>query len=96
MEKNLDQHLSEITSKVKKLKARVTRLEAENEDLRKSTFNYLEQLDLQKKETERILLSIKHGQVGQAMDTDKKVLLKEIDKYVLMIDKCIAAVNANL
>lgn len=96
MDKQLEQYFSTITSKIKKLKARNQRLEVENEELRKSVFNYLQQLDVQKKETEKMVTALQHEQMGQALNADKKVLLKEIDKYILMIDKCIAAVNSNL
>lgn len=96
MNKQIEQYFSTIISKIKKLKARTQRLEAENEELRKSVFNYLQQMELQKKETEKMLSSMQHEQMGMALNSDKKVLLKEIDKYILMIDKCIAAVNSNL
>ncbi len=96
MEKNIGNQLSEITSKIKRLKSRNLRLETENEELRKSVFNYLQLLEAQKKETEKASLSVQHEILGQSLSGDKKVLLKELDKYILMIDKCIAAVNANI
>ncbi len=96
MEKNIGNQLSEITSKIKRLKSRNLRLETENEELRKSVFNYLQLLEAQKKETEKASLSVQHEILGQSLSGDKKVLLKELDKYILMIDKCIAAVNAKI
>jgi len=96
MEKTIGNQLSEITSKIKRLKTRNLRLEAENEELRKSVFNYLQMLDAQKKETEKASLSMQHEMLGQSLSGDKKVLMKEMDKYILMIDKCIAAVNAKI
>ena len=96
MEKNIGNQLSEITSKIKRLKSRNLRLETENEELSKSVFNYLQLLEAQKKETEKASLSVQHEILGQSLSGDKKVLLKELDKYILMIDKCIAAVNAKI
>ncbi len=96
MEKNIGNQLSEITSKIKRLKSRNLRLETENEELRKSVFNYLQLLEAQKKETEKASLSVQQEILGQSLSGDKKVLLKELDKYILMIDKCIAAVNAKI
>ena len=72
MEKLIENHLSEITSKIKKLKARTVRLEAENEELRKSVFGYLQQLESQKKETEKIALRLQHQKIGESISADKK------------------------
>ena len=96
MEKNFEIRLAEITSKIKKLKARNQRIEAENEELRKSVFGYLQLLETQKKDTAKASLSLQHEQLSQSLGGDKKVLQKELDKYILMIDKCIAAVNAKM
>jgi replicative DNA helicase len=96
MEKNIEKRLTEITSKIKKLKARNQRIEAENEELRKSVFGYLQLLETQKKDTAKASLSLQHEQLSQSLGGDKKALQKELDKYILMIDKCIAAVNAKI
>ena len=96
MSDNLQQYLSEISSKIKKIKLRNQRLEAENEELRKSVFTYLQQLDAQKREIEKLTESATNASIGNAISKDKKILHKEIDKYILMIDKCIAGVNSKL
>ncbi|HOZ51383.1 MAG TPA: hypothetical protein PLU17_05970 [Chitinophagaceae bacterium] len=96
MEKIIEHHLVEINSKIKKLKARTIRLEAENEELRKSVFEYLQQIETQKKESEKIAQTLQHYRISDSIQSDKKILQKEIDKYVLMIDKCIAAVNTKM
>ncbi len=96
MEKIIENQLSQITSKIKKLKARNLRLETENEDLKKSVFGYLQQLEDQKKESVKLSQSMQHNLISQSLTTDKKTLQKEIDKYILMIDKCIAAVNVKM
>ncbi len=96
MEKNIETRLADIRSKIKKLKTRNLRIEAENEELRKSVFGYLQLLETHKKETEKASLSAQHELLAQSVNVDKKALQKELDKYILMIDKCIAAVNTNL
>jgi replicative DNA helicase len=96
METELQIQLNEITAKVKKLKTRTARLESENEALRKSVFGYLQQLEQQKKESEKLSQSIQNDKISQSIASDKKSLQKELDKYILMIDKCIAAVEAKI
>ena len=96
MENEIGQSLQQITSKIRKLKIRNQRLEAENETLRRSVFEYLQQLEEQKKEAAKINQSITQSQIGQTINVDRKNMLRELDKYILMIDKCIAAVKADI
>jgi len=96
MDKQLENELQAIASNVNKLKTRTRRLETENEELRKSVFGYLQQLEDQQKEAKRLAELMKHGQISESLPTDKKLLQKEIDKYLQMIDKCIASVNAKM
>jgi replicative DNA helicase len=96
MESTVDIQLNEIRSKISRIKSRTQRLEQENEALRKSVFEYLQQLESQKKETAKLNLMMQHEQIGLSLNADKKKLQKELDKYILMIDKCIAAVNAKI
>lgn len=96
MESTVEIQLNEIRSKIGRIKNRNQRLEQENETLRKSVFDYLQQLDNQKKETAKLHQMMQHEQIGQSLTADKKKLQKELDKYILMIDKCIAAVNAKI
>lgn len=96
MEKEINEQLARITSGIKKLQVRNQRLESENEELRKSVFDYLQQLADQKKHSEHLVQKMRNAMIGQSLGVDKKNLQKELDKYILMLDKCIAAVQANI
>lgn len=96
MEKEINEQLTLITSKIKKLQVRNQRLETENEELRKSVFAYLQQLADQKRDSEQLAQEMRNSMIGQSLGVDKKNLQKELDKYILMLDKCIAAVQANI
>ncbi|HPI54120.1 MAG TPA: hypothetical protein PLU10_05470 [Chitinophagaceae bacterium] len=96
MENPIEIQIAEITSKVKKMTTRMKRLESENESLKKSVMTYLELLDQQKKETDKLTQQLKAGQIQQQVSGDNKKLQKELDKYIGLIDKCIAAVNSKL
>ncbi|MBL7771757.1 MAG: hypothetical protein JNM95_02710 [Chitinophagaceae bacterium] len=87
--------LVEIERKSKRLIQRNQRLEEENTALRNSVFEYLQKLDELKKEManqEQEHLIQKTQKLSQE---DKKAILKEIDKYVLLIDKCISSVKVS-
>lgn len=96
MEKEISEQLASITAKIKKLQVRNQRLETENEELRKSVFGYLQQLADQKRESEQLAQEMRNSMIGQSLGIDKKNLQKELDKYILMLDKCIAAVQTNI
>jgi replicative DNA helicase len=85
--------LSDIETKIRKMKARNERLEKENEELRKSLFEYLQKMELQKKDSEKAKMHLQALQVGKSTDMNTAQLRKELDHYIYMIDKCIASIN---
>ena len=87
---NANSLISEITLKVTKLKLRSERLEKENEELRNTVFNYLKEL-----ETQKLAIST-YKEADKNRPTTSFPSQKEIDKYILLIDKCIASVDINL
>jgi|688.fasta_scaffold586756_2 chromosome segregation ATPase len=89
----INEIISEIERKSKRLLTRVDRLEKENTELRKSVFEYLEKLEKQKNEIETIKSQLKITQMSKSLPSEKKALQKEIDKYIYLIDKCIATVK---
>lgn len=93
---NTLQLLDEIEKNFVKIKKRNERLEKENEDLKDSVFEYLQKLETAKKEIAQLETSLKATHLAHAGNTDVKMLRKELDKYIYMIDKCIAAVQTDL
>jgi hypothetical protein len=93
---NANALVGEIAAKVTKLKLRTERLEKENEALRNSVFNYLKEFDLQKNEIAQLNVQLKNNIPQPTLEAEKKKTQKEIDKYILLIDKCIASVDINL
>lgn len=89
----INEIISEIERKSKRLLTRVDRLEKENIELRKSVFDYLEKMEKQKTEIEKIKSELKITQLSKSIPSEKKALQKEIDKYIYLIDKCIASVK---
>jgi hypothetical protein len=89
----INEIISEIERKSKRLLTRVDRLEKENTELRKSVFDYLEKMEKQKTEIEKIKSELKITQLSKSIPSEKKALQKEIDKYIYLIDKCIASVK---
>lgn len=85
--------IEQIEAKTKKLSTRYSRLEKENEEMRSSIFEYIKKMDEQKKEIQKLQLQLKTISIGATSHSDKKKLQREIDKYILLIDKCIAAAN---
>ena len=88
--------LSEIELKAKRLTSRMIRLEKENEDLRNSMFEYLNKLEQQKKEADKLQMEIKALKVGGSVSSDKRKLKKDIDQYIHLIDQCLATLNTEL
>jgi hypothetical protein len=88
--------LTEIELKAKRLTSRMIRLEKENEDLRNSMFEYLNRLELQKKEADKLQMEIKALKVGDSVTSDKRKLKKDIDQYIHLIDQCLATLNTEL
>ncbi len=90
------QLVSEIKEKVRQLKMRVQRLEKENAELKTSVFAYLEKIETQKAEMEKLKQELHTGHINANMSIDKKKIQKDIDKYIVMIDKCIANVKTSI
>ena len=88
--------LTEIELKAKRLTSRMIRLEKENEDLRNSMFEYLNRLEQQKKEADKLQMEIKALKVGGLVNSDKRKLKKDIDQYIHLIDQCLATLNTEL
>jgi replicative DNA helicase len=91
---NTEDLLQEITAKVKKLKARNERLEKENEVLQKSVFDYLQKLDEHKNTINAKQKQLNNIHLGLSMKVNNEELLKEIDTYITLINKCIASVKS--
>ncbi len=85
--------LSNIEAKIKKLKARNERLEKDNENLKKSVFEYIQRLESQKKEMDKSKASLQALQLGKATSLNTAELRKELDHYIYLIDKCIASIH---
>lgn len=85
--------LSNIETKIKKLKARNERLEKDNEELKKSMFEYLQKIENQKKEFDKSKMEYQALQLGKSTDINTAQLRKELDHYIYMIDKCIASIH---
>lgn len=96
MEKNLDILLSEIEEKATKLNKRMQRLESENAELRASVFNYIQQLDEAKHKLTDAETQLKSAAISSKQHFDNKELKKELDKYILLIDRCIASLHTKL
>lgn len=92
----IQQLIDTIEQKSKRLISRVNRLELENADLKKSVFDYLQKMENQLKEIEDLKHQIKVIEVKKSVSGDKKKLQRDIDKYIHLIDKCIANINAEL
>ena len=88
--------LTEIELKAKRLTSRMFRLEKENEDLRNSMFEYLNRLEQQKKEADKLQMEIRALKVGGSVTSDKRKLKKDIDQYIHLIDQCLATLNTEL
>ncbi len=85
--------LSGIETKIRKMKTRNERLEKENEELKKSLFEYLQKMELQKKESEKSKMELQALQLGKSTTINTAQLRKDLDHYIYMIDKCIASIN---
>ena len=93
---DIESILTEIELKAKRLTSRMIRLEKENEDLRNSMFEYLNRLEQQKKEADKLQMEIKALKVGGLVNSDKRKLKKDIDQYIHLIDQCLATLNTEL
>jgi len=93
---NIPELLAELEQKARKMKARSERLEKENEELRASVFNYLKKLDEQRLEQEEANKRFQAAVAGNTLNGDRKILQKELDRYIHLIDQCLASLNAGL
>jgi chromosome segregation ATPase len=93
---NASSIISEISTKVTKLKLRNDRLEKENEELRNSVFDYLKELDLQKNEIVHLKEQLLNNKTQSKLESEKKNLQKELDKYISLIDKSIESIQQNM
>ena len=59
-------------------------------------FEYLNKLEQQKKEADKLQMEIKALKVGGSVTTDKRKLKKDIDQYIHLIDQCLATLNTEL
>lgn len=93
----MDTHtlLTDIENKIKKLKLRNLRLEKENADLQNSVFTYLQKMDLLKKQMEHSHLISNSQKIASVSSFEKNELKKEIDRYIYLIEKCIASVKVD-
>lgn len=93
---NTHQLLTDIEQKVKKLKLRSDRLEKENEEMRHSVFGYLQKLQEQQTQYEDLLRQFQAAEMSKTLHTDRKTMQKELDRYIHLIDQCLASLNAGL
>ncbi len=84
--------LTNIETKIKKLKSYNERLEKDNAELKTSVFTYLQKIDEQKKELERTKMELQALQLGKSTDMHVEQLRKELDHYIYLIDKCMASI----
>jgi len=85
--------LTPIETKIKKLQSRNERLEKDNEELKKTMFEYLQKLELQKKNVDQTKHELMALQLSKTTNMDTAHLKKELDHYIYMIDKCIASIH---
>lgn len=93
---NIPELLADLEQKARKMKTRSERLEKENEELRASVFNYLKKLDEQRLEQEEANKRFQAAVAGNTINGDRNLLQKELDRYIHLIDQCLASLNAGL
>jgi uncharacterized coiled-coil DUF342 family protein len=91
----LNELLDELESKARKIRQRMDRMEEENRSLRQSVFQYLQQLDEQKKELDELKAQLATRQLAGEFKHTHKELQRKIELYIGMIDKCIATIQVN-
>ena len=84
--------LERIEKKVRRLKQHNERLAAHNAALEARIFDYLKQLEEAKTAITRLEEQLQVRHLGKQVG-DKKTLQKEIDRYIKIIDQCMASVN---
>ena len=86
------QLLTSIEKKAKRLKQHNERLLADNAALEARLFDYLQQLEQTRSEVKRMEETLKHRAVGELVN-NKQDLRKELDRYIKIIDQCLATIN---
>lgn len=84
--------LVQIEKKARRLKQQNERLAANNTALEARIFDYLQQLDEAKARINQLEDQLKHRGMSEHI-VDKQALQKEIDRYIKIIDQCMAVVN---
>jgi chromosome segregation ATPase len=93
MENNSIEKLKNIYHSVKKLKERAAKLEHENGELRASIFTHLQTIDILRKQLRSENTEAYAAQAAPHLNEDTTALSKELDQYIKLIDKAIAAVQ---
>lgn len=88
--------LQTLERSVRKLKQRNERLESENAELKQSVFEYLAKLEHQMQENDSLRGQIRSKDIAGKLDSNSKDLAKEIDQYIRLIDKCLAAIHTKI
>lgn len=89
---NTQELLHGIEKKVRRLTQHNARLAAENAALESRLFDYLQQL----KEAQETIKQLEDRLQQRSLSTqvvNKQALRKELDRYIKIIDQCMAAVN---
>lgn len=84
--------LVQIEKKARRLKQQNERLAANNTALEARIFDYLQQLDEAKARINQLEDQLKHRGISEQV-LDKQAMQKEIDRYIKIIDQCMAVVN---
>jgi hypothetical protein len=84
--------LVQIEKKARRLKQQNERLVANNAALEARIFDYLQQLDEAKASIKLLEDQLKHRSMSEQV-VDKQAMQKEIDRYIKIIDQCMAVVN---
>ncbi len=95
MDTNTTELLQTITAKIKKLKERNMRLEKQNESLQQSVFSYLQKIEEQNNALASYKVQSATNAIATNMIADKKEILKELDRQINQIDKCILSISAD-
>jgi len=90
----LQESADQLGRKIRKMKQRLLRLEEENQSLKQSVFKYLSEIEQLKNEMKEVQAE-QHTRSIPA-SSRKKILQKEIDQYILLIDKCMATIQTHL
>ncbi len=88
--------LQTLERSIRKLKQQNERLESENAELKQSVFEYLAKLEHQMHENDNLRGQIRAKEITGKLESNAKNLTKEIDQYIRLIDKCLAAIHSKI